>query len=111
MKKTKVAEVTFYPLHPNQKGVIGIASCVFDDKLKLDCISVYTLPDGSDFHLAFPTLSLPHGKIVNVYYPINRDVSLDLKMAIRRKIEGLTQKTTGRHKTDNMHYEPCTDID
>lgn len=102
----KISEVTFLPLPISGKGLIGFAACVFDSKLKLDGIAVYTSPDGSDFRLVFPRLPLPYGREINVFYPIDKETGLDLKLAIVNKIKGISgrKKPPGNGET---HYEPC----
>jgi len=92
MEKIIITEQTFLPLKPNDKGLIGIASVIFNNSLSLNCIAVYTRPDGSDYRLLFPTKTLPNGKEINVYYPIDRQTYEAIKQAIVKKIEELSEK-------------------
>lgn len=92
MGKTIISEVCFYPLRPNEKGLIGFASLTFDNKLSLQSIAVYTRPDGSDYRLLFPSKQLPNGREINIFYPINKDTSELIKEAIVKKIEELAEK-------------------
>ena len=55
MEKIIITEPTFLPLKINEKGLIGIASVVYNSSLSLNCIAVYTRPDGSDYRLLFPS--------------------------------------------------------
>lgn len=103
---TKITEVTFLPLPVSDKGLIGLAACVFDGKLKLDGIAIYTRPDGSDYRLVFPRLPLPYGREANIFYPIDKETGLDLKLAIVNKI----REVYGKNKPlddGETHYEPC----
>ena len=95
-----IKEVVFYPLRPNDKGLIGFASCLFDNKLSLNSIAVYTRPDGSDYRLLFPSKTLANGKEINVFYPISRQVSEAIKSAVVRKIEEVTEKVEERKYGD-----------
>lgn len=92
MNKTIITEVSFYPIRPTEKGLVGFASVVFDDKLSLNSIAVYTRPDGSDYRLLFPSRQLPNGREIQTFYPINKETSESIKEAIVKKIEELTEK-------------------
>jgi len=91
-----ISEVSFYPLRPNEKGLIGFASLIFDNRLALQSIAVYTRPDGSDYRLLFPSKQLPNGREINVFYPINKETSELIKEAVIRKIEELAEKVVKR---------------
>src|SRR3990167_1993749 len=95
--KTIISEVCFYPLRPNEKGLIGFASCLFDEKLSLQSIAVYTTPTG-DLRLVFPNKILPNSKEINIFYPINTETYGLIKEAIVKKIEELAEKAKGRDK-------------
>lgn len=94
MNRTIISEVTFYPLKPDEKGLIGFASCLFDNKFSLNSIAVYTTPIG-DIRLLFPSKILPNGKEVNIFYPINKGTYELIKEAIAKKIEELAEKASG----------------
>jgi stage V sporulation protein G len=90
-----ITEVTFYPLRPNEKGLIGLASLLFDGKLSLNSIAVYTRPDGSDYRLLFPSKRLPNGKEINLFYPVDRQTYQAIKDAVIGKLEELAKKLEG----------------
>lgn len=81
-----VSEVTFLPLRVSPKGLIGISSLLFDNRLCLNSISVYSTSDG-DIRLLFPISALRNGKEINTYYPINKDTYESMRLAVARKIE------------------------
>lgn len=89
MEQITISEPTFLPLKPNEKGLIGIASVVFNNYLSLNCISVYLRPNG-DLRIVFPVKVLPNSKEVNVYYPINRVAYEAIREAIASKYEEIT---------------------
>lgn len=101
MNKVTISEVSFYPLRPNEKGLIGFASLTFDNKLSLQSIAVYTRPDGSDYRLLFPSKQLPNGREINIFYPINRDTSDLIKKAVVKKIEELAERVKANEKIDS----------
>jgi len=94
MNHPTITEVCFYPLKPNGKGMIGFASCLFDGKLSLNSIAVYTTPDG-DLRLLFPSKTLPNSKEINIYYPINKETYDSIKESIERKIKEAFEKADG----------------
>ena len=101
MKKIIIDEVTFYPIRPTAKGLIGFASCLFDKKLSLNSIAIYTRPDGKDYRLLFPSRKLPNNKEVDIFYPINKETYNAIKNAVVKRIEELTEKAE-----ETSHGEP-----
>lgn len=93
MKDIIISEPTFIPLKPTEKGLIGIASVLYNNSLSLNCISVYIRPNG-DLRLLFPVKILPNSKEINVYYPINRETYELIKETIIKKIEELNEKVS-----------------
>lgn len=89
MKEEIITESTFIPLKPTEKGLIGIASVVYNKSLSLNCISVYIRPNG-DLRLLFPAKILPNSKQINVYYPINNETYEVIKKAIVDKYLQIT---------------------
>ncbi|MDP1852914.1 MAG: septation protein SpoVG family protein [Candidatus Omnitrophota bacterium] len=89
MEKIIITEPTFIPLKPNDKGLIGIASVVYNNSLSLNCISVYSRPNG-DLRLVFPIKVLPNSKEINVYYPINKETYEAIRKAIVDKYLEIT---------------------
>jgi len=93
MPEIIISEPTFLPLKPNEKGLIGIASVVFNNSLSLNSISVYLRPNGN-LRLVFPVKVLPNSKEVNIYYPINRVTYEAIEKAIVDKYIQITAGIT-----------------
>ncbi len=89
MNEMRITEPVFIPLKPNGKGLMGIASVVYNNSLSLNCISVYLRPNG-DLRLVFPTKVLPNSKEINVYYPINKNTYEAILRAIADKYLEIT---------------------
>ena len=89
MEKIIITEPTFLPLKPNAKGLIGIASVVYNNSLSLNSISVYIRPN-RDLRLVFPNKVLPNSKEINVYYPINKETYEAIKKVIVDKYLEIT---------------------
>lgn len=92
MNNTILDEVTFVPLKPNDKGLIGVASVLYNNSLSLNCISVYIRPNG-DLRLLFPVKTLPNSRSVNTYYPINRETYEAIRKVVSEKYHNLTKDT------------------
>lgn len=89
MEKIIITEPTFLPLKPSNKGLIGIASVVYNNSISLNCISVYIRPNG-DLRAVFPNKILPNSKEINIYYPINKETYEAIKKAIVDKYLEIT---------------------
>lgn len=86
----KISEVTWYPIKPTEKGLIGFASLLFDT-LSLNNIAVFLKPDGG-YRLVFPNKVLPNGKEIDLYYPIDNETYENIKNAIAEKIKSIIEK-------------------
>jgi DNA-binding cell septation regulator SpoVG len=100
---TTISQVTFYPLRPTEKGLIGIAGCLFDNKLFLNSISIYLTPTG-DIRLLFPNKILPNSKEINIFYPVNNETYEVLKQAVAKKIQELSKKAKGDYQNEQPRY-------
>ncbi len=89
----KISEVTFYPIRPTDKGLIGFASCLFDNSLAISSIATYTTPEG-DIRLLFPDRVLPNGKKIAVIHPIDQNTYNSFKQAIKEVIKNMTKDKT-----------------
>ncbi len=86
----RITEITFLPMEPNQKGFLGLAGFVIDNKLKLSGISVYTTRAG--YRLLYPVCHYPHGKVINSVYPIDRETGRIFTEAVSSKVKELGEK-------------------
>jgi DNA-binding cell septation regulator SpoVG len=93
INKIVITDISIYPIRPKQ-GLVGFASCVFNNQLSLNSIAIYTRPDGSDYRLVYPQKILPNGKAINVFYPINRETGKAIKEAIAKEFEKVKKKVS-----------------
>ena len=94
MDDTLIEEVTFYPVKPSEKGLIGFSTCLFEKRLALNSIAIYTQGNGN-IRLVFPNTFLSNGKKINVFYPINGETYEAIRQAIAKKIETVTKEVLG----------------
>jgi DNA-binding cell septation regulator SpoVG len=97
--ETVIEEVSFLPVKPSPKGLIGFSSCLFNRSLSLNSIAVYSTTAG-DIRLLFPDKVLQNGKKVNIFYPIDSETYESLRMAIKNKIKSVSEKVTKGDKAD-----------
>lgn len=89
MSEIRISEVSWYPIKPTEKGMVGFASLRYYD-LSLSSIAVYVKPDG-DYRMVFPDKPLPNGKVLQMFYPINTETYELMLNAIVEKIKSLTE--------------------
>ncbi|MBI2639019.1 septation protein SpoVG family protein [Candidatus Peregrinibacteria bacterium] len=83
MKKNEIVitEIQIVPIKP-QDGLIGFASFVLNGCLYLGSIGIHTRLDGSGFRLTYPTKGA-----INIFHPINKEVSKAIEEAVFAKAE------------------------
>ncbi len=94
MKENLITEVSIYPLKP-KNGLICFASCLYDNKLSLNSMAIYTRPNGNGYRVVYPSKILPNGKEINIFYPVNRESAETIRTAIVGKFEELAEKVKG----------------
>jgi len=82
--------LSFFPVNPSPKGLIGFASVRFNGQLMLNCIAIYTRREGG-IRCLFPVGSLPNGLQVTAYHPVTKEVTQKMISAIETKIKNLNQ--------------------
>lgn len=87
----KITEVTFLPLGPNEKGFLGLASCIIDGKLKISGIGVYSALSGG-YRLLYPVCQYPYGQTVTAVHPIDQETGRLITEAISNKIKDIVEK-------------------
>ena len=95
MRKTVINSVSYYPIKPTSKGLIGFASLTIDNKLALNAIAVYTKPDGNDVRLLFANKVLRNGAEVSIVHPVDAITYSEIKQAIIKKIKDVVKKVKG----------------
>lgn len=97
MRKTVINSVSYYPINPTSKGLIGFAALTIDNKLALNSIAVYTKPDGQDIRLLFANKVLKNGAEVSIVHPIDAITYNEIKQAVSEKIKDVVQKAKGKN--------------
>jgi len=93
MNENKISEVSWYPIEPTEKGLIGFASLLFNDTMKLNNIAVFLKSDG-DYRLVFPERVLPNGRKIDLFYPTDNEIYELIKNAVAAKIKEITVKSS-----------------
>ena len=96
MKEIVVSEIQIIPVKPKD-GLVAFASCVLNNQFYMGDIAIYSRPNGEDYRLVYPTRTLPNGKRINCFHPINRDAGEYLKKAIVYKYLEMVSKCKMDH--------------
>ena len=75
----KVTEITISPIKPKD-GLVGFASCVYDKRIYLGSIGIYTKLSGG-YRLTYPTKKIGLNSI-NYFHPINKEAGEIIEEAI-----------------------------
>lgn len=82
--QTIISEIQFYPVKPKD-GLLGFVSFVVDGKFWMGSVAIFTRLEGG-YRLVYPTRKVG-GQNINIFHPINRDVSLQVETAVIKKVE------------------------
>ena len=94
-KEILISEVSIILVRPHD-GLIGFASCIFEDRLYLSDIAIHSTPNG-DFRLVYPSKKI-NNRNFNIYYPINKETGKIIQFAIVEKYKEIISKITRREK-------------
>ena len=85
MENIIVSEIQCIPIK-SQNGLVGFASCVINNQFYVGNIAIYTSPNSlKGFRLVFPQKKLSSGKVVDCFYPINKEAEDQVSSAIIKK--------------------------
>lgn len=88
----KITEIQIMPIKP-QNGLVAFASVVAENSLYLGSIGVYTKIDGSGYRITYPTKKIGN-KNINIYHPINKEISKAIEEAIISEAEKILTPQT-----------------
>lgn len=83
----KITEVQIIPIKANN-GLIAFGSVLFNDCLFLGSIGIHRKLDGSGYRITYPTKKIGE-KDINIFHPINKEVSKLIKDEIIKKVNRL----------------------
>ena len=93
MVKKLITKVEIIPIIPKQ-GHIAFANVVFEDKLALNGIGIHTCLSRQGYRLVYPNKQLPNGKIVQLYYPLNKETAKEIQDTVISQYEELLNSVT-----------------
>lgn len=82
-----ITEIQIVPIKP-KNGLVGFASCIYNNQIYLGSIGIMTRPRGG-YRLMYPTKKVGNQNI-NIYYPINRETAQYIEKEIINKFEEIT---------------------
>lgn len=95
--KTKVSEVKIIFITP-QNGLLGFASVLIDDKLRLNSIAIFRKLNGEGYRLTYPTKSSKENNYI--FHPITKDLALGIEEAIFTEISNLIESSNYNEKKE-----------
>lgn len=88
ISQTQVTEIEIVPVKA-ENGLVAFANCVLDNKFFLGNIAVYTRLNARGFRCVYPTKKLANGQQIQLYYPINQEVSRAVESVISERLSEL----------------------
>lgn len=88
----KISEVQIEFIKPCN-GLIGFANLVFEDGLYLSSIAIHHKLNADGYRLTYPS----KGKFT-LFYPIRKDLSLEIEAAIFSKLKNVMNKVKGNEQ-------------
>ncbi len=98
--KNRISEAQLFLIKPHD-GLIGFASLVYDNQLYLGSIGIHTKADGTGYRLTYPDKT-GGNKRLNIYHPINREVTKEIEQAIFSKLKEVMEKSNDRHYSNHI---------
>jgi stage V sporulation protein G len=83
----KITEVQIIPIKANN-GLVAFGSVLLNDCLFLGSIGIHKKLDGSGYRITYPTKKIGE-KDINIYHPINKEVSKLIEDEIIKKVNRL----------------------
>lgn len=81
----QIDEIQIIPIKPKD-GLVAFANCVINQCLYLSSIGIHSRLDGEGYRLTYPSKKVGERNL-NIYHPINKDLSEAIERAIFQKIK------------------------
>lgn len=66
---------------PENKGHIGFASCIINNKIKLNNIAIFKRLNNEGYRLVFPEKKI-NDKKIQLFFPVNSEAYFELESAV-----------------------------
>ena len=81
MEKKLVDNIEIMPVLPKD-GLIAFCNATYRDEIALNGIAIHTNLSRGGFRLVFPNKHLANGKMVQLFYPLDKEIMGELEDAI-----------------------------
>lgn len=98
MKKLKISEIQITPVKPFN-GLIAFASFVIDDSFYIGSVGVHKKLNAEGYRLTYATKKVGD-KGINIFHPINKEVSKQIEESIFNELIKLFEKSNGNSKSN-----------
>ena len=89
-----ISEVRFTPIAARDT-LLGFASILYRNELRLSDIALHCTRQGDDFTLAYPLKRLFNGAEVHIVYPVQKEIAEAMKAAVVTKYLDLIKPIGG----------------
>lgn len=80
--KTEISEIFIHPIKPTDKGIVAFSSFVINNSFRISNVAIATSKSRNGLRLIYPYVSLKNGQKSQTFYPITKDVGLDIENAV-----------------------------
>jgi stage V sporulation protein G len=94
----RLTEIEIIPVRP-QQGLLAFCSFVINETFCVNDVGIHSKPNGSGYRLVYPAKTLPNGKRINCFYPINHEAALMIERQVAKSFLELQEKV-GRGARD-----------
>ena len=105
MDTVRISEVNIFPIKPKD-GLVAFASFVLNNSFFIGNVAVYTRLARNGYRLVYPARTLPNGKKIQSFHPINRQSARVIEDQVFEVFAELTEKVMMREgKINNGRTE------
>lgn len=86
-----LSEIQIVPVSP-RNGLLAFVSFILNDSFYIGDVALYSLLDGTGYRLVFPLKTLPNGKEIQCFHPINRESGEAIDKQVFQSFSKLREK-------------------
>ncbi len=87
----QISEIEIIPIVP-RSGLIAFASLTYNSQLRLNNLAIHTNLSNRGFRVTYPLQTLPTGKKLYAFHPINKAIGDAITVAISEEFEKLINR-------------------
>lgn len=101
--RIKLSEIQIIPVSP-RNGLLAFVSFILNNSFYIGDVALYSLLNGDGYRLVFPIRTLPNGKEIQCFHPINRESGEAIEEQVFESFSKLREKAIAtREGRNNKH--------